>query len=345
MNLKIPNFEVMELPSHCDDRICVLMDSADHSEASDDSFSLATSQSPRAAGDTSCPLGDTPIRICDDRDSGSWPPPRTKELRLASNKRTETRNLIFTDISYSVPVGKSLPAVLSRCNVLSSQNLKSDSTKPVLTSVSGVAHAGEVTAIMGASGSGKTTLLDVLAHRIAPSRRSGSVCLGTTPVNAEMMRKSSGYVLQDDLMFSALTVYETLMFAARLRLPSSMSLADKQAKVQSLLALLGLEKAAQTFIGDENRRGVSGGERKRVSIGVEMLGDPKLLFLDEPTSGLDSTSAYRVVAAVKNIAAHTGSVAVMVLHQVCKQADLTVIDAAHALHLFSMFSLNRRAER
>ncbi|CAI5966147.1 unnamed protein product [Closterium sp. NIES-65] len=110
-------------------------------------------------------------------------------------------------------------------------------------------------------------------------------------------------------------VRETLMFAAELRLPQSVTREEKAAKVARLLELLGLAEVAETKIGDEGQRGVSGGERKRVAIGTEIICDPKILFLDEPTSGLDSTSAFRVVRAIKDIATNTNSIAVMVLHQ------------------------------
>ncbi|CAI5488714.1 unnamed protein product [Closterium sp. Naga37s-1] len=194
--------------------------------------------------------------------------------------------------------------------------MKKHYSRTILADINGAARSGEVTAIMGASGSGKTTLLNILAHRIAKERRSGSVELDGTVVRGSTMRRMSAYVMQDDLMFPALTVRETLMFAAELRLAArGVTQEEKERKVESLLDLLGLTKVADSLIGNESQRGVSGGERKRVAIGVEMVSDPRILFLDEPTSGLDSTSAYRVVRAIKDIAVKTGSIAIMVLHQ------------------------------
>ncbi|CAF1924442.1 unnamed protein product [Brassica napus] len=104
--------------------------------------------------------------------------------------------------------------------------------------------------------------------------------------------KRGTYVKQDDLLFPMLTVEETLIFSAEFRLPSSLSKKKKQARAQALIDQLGLRNAATTVIGDEGHRGVSGGERRRVSIGIDIIHDPIVLFLDEPTSGLDSTSAY-----------------------------------------------------
>ncbi|CAI5954470.1 unnamed protein product [Closterium sp. NIES-65] len=168
---------------------------------------------------------------------------------------------------------------------------------------------------MGASGSGKTTLLDVLSDRISSRNLTGEISLNGAPVKGDTIRRLSAYVMQDDLMFPALTVRETLMYAAELRLPPTVSRVEKAEKVRRLIRLLGLTKVENSKIGDENNRGISGGERKRVAIGVEMIGDPKILFLDEPTSGLDSTSAFRVVKVIKRIAVRTGSIVVMVLHQ------------------------------
>jgi ABC-type multidrug transport system ATPase subunit len=120
--------------------------------------------------------------------------------------------------------------------------------------------------------------------------------------------------MQDDLLFPMLTVEETLMFSAEFRLPRSLSKSKKKARVQALIDQLGLRNAASTVIGDEGHRGVSGGERRRVSIGTDIIHDPIILFLDEPTSGLDSTSAYMVVKVLQRIA-QSGSIVMMSVHQ------------------------------
>ncbi|CAI5463454.1 unnamed protein product [Closterium sp. Yama58-4] len=212
----------------------------------------------------------------------------------------------------------------------------------ILNDISGFARSSEVTAIVGPSGSGKTTLLDVLAHRIAAAAatagssgaqqtspcagaataaaagggRTGHIELDGVPMTSNMMRRVSAYVMQDDLMHPTLTARETLMFSAEMNLPSRMfSRREKEARVERLLEILGLSHVANTIIGDENRRGVSGGERKRVAIGAHIVHDPKILFLDEPTSGLDSTNACRVVNILHDIAVQSHSIVVMVLHQ------------------------------
>ncbi|KAG1358751.1 ABC transporter G family member 17 [Cocos nucifera] len=184
----------------------------------------------------------------------------------------------------------------------------------LLDDISGQALRGRVTAILGPSGAGKSTFLDALAGRIAQGSLEGSVSIDGRPVTTSYMKKVSSYVMQDDQLFPMLTVFETFMFAAEVRLSPSISKSEKKRRVWELLDQLGLQTTAHTYIGDEGRRGVSGGERRRVSIGIDIIHKPSLLFLDEPTSGLDSTSAYSVVEKVKDIA-KGGSIVLMTIHQ------------------------------
>ncbi|KAH9801773.1 ABC transporter domain-containing protein [Citrus sinensis] len=184
----------------------------------------------------------------------------------------------------------------------------------LLHDISGQAIRGEIMAIMGPSGAGKSTFLDALAGRIAQGSLEGSVRIDGKPVTTSYMKMVSSYVMQDDQLFPMLTVFETFMFAAEVRLPPSISRDEKKKRVYELLDQLGLRSATHTYIGNEGRRGVSGGERRRVSIGIDIIHKPSLLFLDEPTSGLDSTSAYSVVEKVKDIA-RTGSIVLMTIHQ------------------------------
>lgn len=187
-------------------------------------------------------------------------------------------------------------------------------TKVLLNDISGEARDGEILAVLGASGSGKSTLVDALANRIAKGSLKGGVTLNGEPLESRLLKVISAYVMQDDLLFPMLTVEETLMFAAEFRLPRTLSKSKKRMRVQALIDQLGLRNAAKTVIGDEGHRGVSGGERRRVSIGIDIIHDPIILFLDEPTSGLDSTSAYMVVKVLQRIA-QSGSIVVMTVHQ------------------------------
>ncbi|KAG6625434.1 hypothetical protein CIPAW_16G096300 [Carya illinoinensis] len=184
----------------------------------------------------------------------------------------------------------------------------------LLSDISGQAIGGEIMAIMGPSGAGKSTFLDALAGRIAQGSLEGSVRIDGKPVSTSYMKMISSYVMQEDQLFPRLTVLETFMFAAEVRLPPSISRTEKKTRVYRLLDQLGLQTATHTYIGDEGRRGGSGGERRRVSIGIDIIHKPALLFLDEPTSGLDSTSAYNVVEKVKEIA-RGGSIVIMTVHQ------------------------------
>lgn len=213
--------------------------------------------------------------------------------------------LSFHNLTYSVRVGRSiLPACFST----------DDRTKVLLNDISGEARDGEIMAVLGASGSGKSTLIDALANRISRESLKGSITLNGEALESKLLKVISAYVMQDDLLFPMLTVEETLMFSAEFRLPRTMPKSRKRARVQALIDQLGLRSAANTIIGDEGRRGVSGGERRRVSIGTDIIHDPILLFLDEPTSGLDSTSAFMVVKVLQRIA-QSGSIVIMSVHQ------------------------------
>ncbi|CAN8316822.1 unnamed protein product [Cochlearia groenlandica] len=219
--------------------------------------------------------------------------------------------LSFNDLTYSVKIHKKFEP-LAFCG--KSSHNSAMNTKMLLNGVSGEAHEGEMMAVLGASGSGKSTLIDALANRIAKDSLKGSITLNGEVLESSLQKVISAYVMQDDLLFPMLTVEETLMFSAEFRLPRSLSKKKKKARVQALIDQLGLRSAAKTVIGDEGHRGVSGGERRRVSIGIDIIHDPIILFLDEPTSGLDSTSAYMVIKVLQRIA-QSGSIVIMSIHQ------------------------------
>ncbi|CAA7392800.1 unnamed protein product [Spirodela intermedia] len=229
--------------------------------------------------------------------------------------------LAFSELTYSIKIPKKLSFLKRRHqNQLAAPSPESDAggenpgTKTLLNAISGEAKEGEILAVLGASGSGKSTLIDALANRIAKGSLKGTVTLNGQLLESRLLKIISAYVMQDDLLFPMLTVEETLMFAAEFRLPRTLSTSKKRARVETLIDQLGLRGAAKTIIGDEGHRGVSGGERRRVSIGIDIVHDPILLFLDEPTSGLDSTSAFMVVKVLQRIA-QRGSVVIMSVHQ------------------------------
>nr|XP_010943389.1 ABC transporter G family member 14 isoform X1 [Elaeis guineensis] len=186
--------------------------------------------------------------------------------------------------------------------------------KTILKGITGVVCPGEMLAMLGPSGSGKTTLLTALGGRCLAGKLSGKITYNGLPFSGPMKRRT-GFVAQDDVLYPHLTVAETLVFTALLRLPRSLDRAEKVRQAHQVMAELGLTRVADTMIGGRLVRGVSGGERRRVSIGQEMLINPSLLLLDEPTSGLDSTTAARIVTTLKRLATERGRTVVTTIHQ------------------------------
>ncbi|KAK6148170.1 hypothetical protein DH2020_019082 [Rehmannia glutinosa] len=191
--------------------------------------------------------------------------------------------------------------------------LSNGDTQNVLEKLSGYAEPGSFTALMGPSGSGKSTLLDALSGRLAANAfLSGAILLNGR--KAKLSFGTAAYVTQDDNLIGTLTVRETISYSARLRLPDRMAWSDKRALVESTIIEMGLQDCADTVIGNWHLRGISGGERRRVSIAVEILMRPRLLFLDEPTSGLDSASAFFVTQTLRGLS-RDGRTVIASIHQ------------------------------
>eukprot|EP00762_Andalucia_godoyi_P006405 ANDGO_02927.mRNA.1 ABC transporter G family member 22 len=171
-------------------------------------------------------------------------------------------------------------------------------------------------AIIGSSGAGKTTLMNLLACRMNQARlQTGSIRMDGEEYELHDMKRVAGYVMQDDLMFPHLSVRESLRYAAYLRLPETISKEDKDERVEEVIRQLGLSACADTRVGNDEHRGISGGERKRLCVGVELLQRPRLLFLDEPTSGLDSSTALSLMESLQDLA-HSGTCTVVcTIHQ------------------------------
>ncbi|XP_073318107.1 ABC transporter G family member 22-like isoform X4 [Primulina huaijiensis] len=166
---------------------------------------------------------------------------------------------------------------------------------------------------MGPSGCGKTTLLSLLGGRVTEHSIGGSITYNDQPYS-KSLKSRIGFVTQDDILFPNLTVRETLTYAARLRLPRTLTKDEKDKRAMDVIHELGLERCQDTIIGGSFVTGVSGGERKRVCIGNEIIINPSLLFLDEPTSGLDSTTALRIVETLNDIA-EAGKTVITTIHQ------------------------------
>ncbi|CAG01936.1 unnamed protein product, partial [Tetraodon nigroviridis] len=189
---------------------------------------------------------------------------------------------------------------------------KKSSGKEILTDLNGIMRPG-LNAILGPTGSGKSSFLDVLAARKDPAGLLGEVLVDGAP-QPPNFKCLSGYVVQEDVVMGTLTVRENLRFSAVLRLPSSVPQREKEARVNHLIKELGLTKVADTKVGTQVTRGISGGERKRTSIGMELIIDPSVLFLDEPTSGLDASTANSVLLLLKRMASQ-GRTIIMSIHQ------------------------------
>ncbi|KAL3694118.1 hypothetical protein R1sor_007769 [Riccia sorocarpa] len=189
-----------------------------------------------------------------------------------------------------------------------SENVK----KQVLKGISGEAKPGRLLAIMGPSGSGKTSLINVLAGQLPASNRmrlTGHLFINGLPVRNA--KRTVAYVRQEDLFFSQLTVRETLALAAELQLPKNV---DKEKYVDDLLKRLGLAGCADTIVGDKKVRGISGGEKKRLSIACELIASPSIIFADEPTTGLDAFQAEQVMETLRQLALD-GHTVICSIHQ------------------------------
>ncbi|XP_029110192.1 ATP-binding cassette sub-family G member 8 isoform X2 [Scleropages formosus] len=164
-------------------------------------------------------------------------------------------------------------------------------------------RSGQMLAVIGSSGCGKTSLLDIITCRDeGGSIKKGHVSINGRPSTPQLVRKSIAHVRQDDRLLPHLTVRETLAFVAKLRLPTHFSQAQRDKRVDDVIAELRLRHCANTRVGNDYVRGVSGGERRRVSIAVQLLWNPGILILDEPTSGLDSFTAHNLVITLSRLA-------------------------------------------
>ncbi|KAJ2826531.1 ATP-binding cassette transporter snq2 [Coemansia erecta] len=186
--------------------------------------------------------------------------------------------------------------------------------RQLLNSVSGFIKPGQMTALMGSSGAGKTTLLDALSQRKTIGKLEGEVLMNGAEL-ARSFRRSTGYAEQLDVHAPLVTVREALRFSAYLRQEASVPDSEKDAYVERVMFLLGLTDIANCLVGDpESGEGISLEERKRLTIGVELVSKPKILFLDEPTSGLDAQASFKIVQFLRRLAAE-GLTILCTIHQ------------------------------
>ncbi|KAJ3034459.1 hypothetical protein HDV00_005010 [Rhizophlyctis rosea] len=221
---------------------------------------------------------------------------KTKRLHAAGEKTGMVRDTTFLwkDIVYTVPV--------------------KGGQKQLLDHIAGWIKPGQMTALMGSSGAGKTTLMDVLSRRKTIGKVEGDILLNGHPLNVSFER-ITGYVEQTDVHNPGLTVREALRFSAKMRQDPSVSLEDKYAYVEEVLEMMEMTTLGDALIGDlDSGLGISVEERKRLTIGMELVGKPEILFLDEPTSGLDAQSSYNIVKFIRSLA-DNGMPLVCTIHQ------------------------------
>ncbi|XP_026055603.1 ATP-binding cassette sub-family G member 2 isoform X2 [Carassius auratus] len=243
-------------------------------------------------------MAHTAVQMTGDPNNNQSRTPVSTRISFSSPRRGATMS--FHNISYSV---KMKSGFLCKRKV---------TKKNILIELNGIMRPG-LNAILGPTGSGKSSFLDVLAARKDPAGLSGEVLIDGAP-QPPNFKCLSGYVVQDDVVMGTLTVRENLRFSAALRLPKSISQQEKDEKIEKLIQELGLSKVANSRVGTQLIRGVSGGERKRTSIGMEVIFDPPVLFLDEPTTGLDASTANSVLMLLKKMA-NSGRTIILSIHQ------------------------------
>ena len=226
----------------------------------------------------------------DGRDSFSIANPAHVSLPASSSLPFQPVALSFEDVTYEVVVGNGV-------------------RKPLLRGVSGAALPGTLTALMGASGAGKTTLLDVLAFRKTTGTVGGRVLLNGEPATAAAFARRAGFAEQEDIHLDYQTVREAVSFSASMRLPASVAASAREAFVDEVVRLLELDPIAGRRTGS-----LAQGERKRLTIAVELAANPSILFLDEPTTGLDARAASVVMRVIRNVAS-TGRTVIATIHQ------------------------------
>ncbi|EFC47894.1 abc transporter family protein [Naegleria gruberi] len=242
--------------------------------------------------------------------SNSSPVDDKKFIRRSPPIQLEWHNLEYK-VKVKAPAPSNLLTAKERFKFTMS-NMFKKVEKQILHPMTGYVAPGSVLAIMGPSGAGKTSLLNILSQRV---KASGGEIRANGEKAGKAFRSLSAFVQQDDVLMGNLTVRESLRYAAMLRLDSKIPLKERMTRVDTIIEELGLSKAADTKVGIPGfTKGISGGERKRLCIGIELLTEPSVLFLDEPTTGLDSKTSYNVMKTISKLATH-GRTVVLTIHQ------------------------------
>lgn len=246
--------------------------------------------------------------------------PASERLSFSSQAADEYRRrtalpfvplvLTFRNVEYSVPIPKS--ADIDRAAVPSSGPHAGQLR--LLKNIDGVFRPHVLTALMGASGAGKSTLLDVLANRKSTGIVTGDIRLNGHPKDNRTFAHVSGYVEQTDVHLPHASVREALEFSATLRLPTTVDKDTRARFVQEILDLVELNRISGAFVGVPGVSGLSVEQRKRLTLAVELVANPSIIFMDEPTSGLDARAANIVMSAIRNTV-NSGRTIVCTIHQ------------------------------
>ena len=214
----------------------------------------------------------------------------------------EPIDLVFQNLFYTVE------------DKVESKIQKKEVKKIILNNLTGYFCHGRLTAIMGPSGAGKTSLMEIISGQSKSGIVTGNLFLNGNLSDINAIKKRAGFVFQDDVILNTMTVKEALYMSALLRLPENISNEEKMNRVNEMISILHLENCKDTIVGDSLTKGISGGERKRLSVGMEMIINPSIIFLDEPTSGLDTYTAYSLISNLKDLTT-TGRTVVSTIHQ------------------------------
>ncbi|XP_030526171.1 pleiotropic drug resistance protein 1-like isoform X2 [Rhodamnia argentea] len=241
------------------------------------------------------------------RSSGSTPT-LPKTAVAADRKRGmvlpfEQHSITFNEITYSVD----MPQEMKNQGALEDKLV-------LLKGVSGAFRPGVLTALMGVSGAGKTTLMDVLAGRKTGGYIKGNITISGYPKNQDTFARISGYCEQNDIHSPNVTVYESLLYSAWLRLPPCVDERTRKMFIEEVMELVELNPLRQSLVGLPGVDGLSTEQRKRLTIAVELVANPSIIFMDEPTSGLDARAAAIVMRTVRNTV-DTGRTVVCTIHQ------------------------------
>ncbi|XP_060668670.1 ABC transporter G family member 38 [Ziziphus jujuba] len=242
---------------------------------------------------------------------------RAKHSRASSKKSSKGERLLdrgmilpfkplcltFENIRYSIDMPKAMKA----------QGV-SDDRLELLKGVSGIFRPGVLTALMGVSGAGKTTLLDVLAGRKNSGHIEGNITISGYPKKQDSFARISGYCEQNDIHSPLVTVHESLIYSAWLRLQPNIDSKARKHFVEEVMDLIELTPLKNALVGFPNVNGLSIEQRKRLTIAVELVANPSIIFMDEPTSGLDARAAAIVMKTVRNTV-DTGRTVVCTIHQ------------------------------